>query len=60
MRGKLNTDIRNHGMVEIRFASMFLTCNLKKESVKYLFSIKVKIDSSKITRDCRNNTRLRF
>ena len=46
MRGKLNTDIRNHGMVEIRFASMFLTCNLKKESVKYLFSIKVKIDSS--------------
>lgn len=46
MRGKLNTDIRNHGMVEIKFASMFLTCNLKKESVKYLFPIKVKIDQS--------------
>lgn len=46
MRGKLNTDIRNHGMVEIKFASMFLTCNLKKESVKYPFPIKVKIDQS--------------
>ena len=46
MRGKLNTDIRNHGMVEINFSSMFLTCNLKKESVKYLFPIKVKIDQS--------------
>ena len=46
MRGKLSTDIRNHSMVEIKFASMFLTRNLKKETVKYLFPIKVKIDQS--------------
>lgn len=42
--GKLNIDIRNYGMVEIKFVSMFLICNLKKESVKYFFFIKVKID----------------
>lgn len=40
--GKLN--IRNYSMVEIKFVSMFLICNLKKESVKYFFFIKVKID----------------